>query len=251
MKADQTLTLAFTAIPVQRPREQVVDQIKQAVLEGLIREGDRLPSENALAQSFNVSRATVREALRSLIESGLLMRGNGTTSGLYVQNVDHKSFSRAVAERLANILDLGSVTAEEVSVFRDLLEVPVARLAAEHRTAKNLEALSDIIDEESSTTYDNPSVPDLNARFHSEIAAASGNRVIAAFVSAIHKTAHPLAFINMDAGMGRTAVSHHIDLYRAVESRDPGRAAEVMRAHLEFLNTHANSETSGPFATTG
>jgi DNA-binding FadR family transcriptional regulator len=236
---------AFSAVPVQRPREQVESQLRRAVLNGSITEGQRLPSEHVLAQSFNVSRATIREALRSLVEAGLLAKGPGATSGLFVESVDHNALSRVVAERLTNILDLGSVTAEEVATFRDLLEIPSARLAAANREAWHLDALRAVIDEERGTTYDDPKVPNLNALFHSELANASGNRVLAAFVAALHRTARPLAFVHSDEELGRVAVAHHIRLFQAIENRDPDKAVEAMRSHLEYLRTHAIAAAAG------
>jgi GntR family transcriptional repressor for pyruvate dehydrogenase complex len=230
---------AFAVLPIQRPRQQVENQIKHAILEGSLRDGDKLPAEQAMAQSFNVSRATIREALRSLIESGLLRKGPGTTSGLFVQSVDHNSLSRVVSDRLSSILDIGSVTPAEVANFRDMLEVPSARLAAEHRTESHLTKLHDVIDQESSTTYDDPAIPELNAQFHSEIAGASGNRVLAAFVSALHRTAHPLAFVDTDETLGKESVAHHIELYRAIQAQDPAAAADAMQQHLNYLRAHA------------
>jgi GntR family transcriptional repressor for pyruvate dehydrogenase complex len=149
----------FLATPVQRPREQVEEQLRQAILRGELPVGSKLPSEHALAGSFNVSRATVREALRLLVQGGLLVKGPFTTSGLYIQGVDHRALSEIVAERLANTIDLGSVKTEEVSSFRDLLEVPSAQLAATHRTQAHLDSLRGIINEEITTTFDAPNVP--------------------------------------------------------------------------------------------
>jgi GntR family transcriptional repressor for pyruvate dehydrogenase complex len=232
-------SMPFPAMPVLRPRQQVESQIKQAILEGSLRDGDRLPAEQALAQSFNVSRATIREALRSLVEAGLLTKGPGMTSGLFVQSVDHNSFSRVVSDRLSSVLDIGSVSPAEVSNFRDMLEVPSARLAAQHRQDDHLVKLHDIIDRERATTFDDPEIPELNAQFHCVIADASGNRVLAAFVSALHRTARPLAFVNTDEALGRDSVAHHIKLYRALEAQDPAAAAEAMQAHLNYLRDHA------------
>lgn len=236
--------LGLYAIPVLRPREQVENQIRKAIIDGSLIEGRRLPAEHTLAESFNVSRATIREALRSLVENGLLAKGLGRTSGLYVQSFDHQALSRVVSERLSNILGLGSVTAEEVATFRDLLEVPSARLAADHREEVHLEALHAIIDEERATTHDHPLVQELNARFHSEIANASGNRVLASFVSALHRTAQPLAFVHSDEKFGRVAVSHHIQLYRSIADKDTGAAVSAMRSHLEFLRSHATASSA-------
>ena len=241
MQVAQTGGDVFLASPVQRPREQVEGQIRQAILSGGIPVGSKLPSEHALASSFNVSRATVREALRPLIEGGLLAKGPSATSGLYIQRVDHLTLSEIVAERLANTIDLGSVKPEEVAGFRDLLEVPSAQLAATRRTRAHLDSLRGIIDQEIATTFDAPNVPVLNARFHAEVANASGNRVLAAFVAALHRAAHPLAFVNTDAELGRVAVSHHIQIHKAIEARDPEAASTAMQSHLDYLRTHANS----------
>ncbi len=237
------ISTPFPAIPVQRPRQQVENQIRRAILDGSLRDAERLPSEQGMAQSFNVSRATIREALRSLVESGLLVKGPGTTSGLYVQSVDHNTFSRLVSDRLTSVMDIGSVTPAEVSNFRDMLEVPSARLAAEFRNDSNLAKLHDVIDRERSITFDDPTISELNAKFHSEIANASGNRVLAAFVSALHRTAHPLVFVNTDAELGRESVDHHIRVYRAIKAKDPAAAAEAMQGHLNYLREHgiANS----------
>jgi len=236
---DNQSSMPFPAIPVQRPRQQVETQIKRAIVEGKLKDGERLPAEQALAQSFNVSRATIREALRSLVEGGLLEKGAGTTSGLYVQSVDHNSFSRIVSERLSSVLDIGSVSPEEVAGFRDLLEVPSARLAAEFRSDKNLANLHDIIDRERSIAYNDPAIPELNAQFHCEIANASGNRVLDAFVSALHRTAHPLTLVNITEELGRDSVIHHANVYRAIEKRDPDAAAEAMQRHLSYLRGHS------------
>ena len=239
MSSSTADAVRFSAVPVQRPRQQVEHQIRRAILDGTLPEGTRLPSETSLAESFGVSRATIREALRSLIEGGLLEKGATTTSGLSVQSVDHRALSRIVSDRLGSILDVGSITPEEISMFRDLLEVPSARLAADNRTAANLEQLHNIIDEERAVTYDDPSVPELNARFHVEIANATGNRVLASFVAALHRTAHPLAFVNTDAELGRVAVTHHIKLYKAIEAKDAEDATRQMRSHLDYLREHA------------
>jgi len=240
-----TVSMPFPAMPVLRPRQQVESQIKQAILDGSLGDGIRLPAEHALAQTFNVSRATIREALRSLVEAGLLTKGPGMTSGLFVQRVDHNTFARVVSDRLISVLDIGSVSTDEVSNFRDLLEVPSARLAAKHRQDDHLVELHDIIDRERASTYDDPLISELNAQFHGVIANASGNRVLAAFVSALHRTARPLAFVDTDEALGKESVTHHIKLYRAIQAQDPLAAAEAMQAHLNYLRDHAIAKGHG------
>jgi GntR family transcriptional regulator, transcriptional repressor for pyruvate dehydrogenase complex len=230
----------FRAEPVVRPRQQVETQIKQAILDGAFPQGERLPSEAKLADAFGVSRTTVREALRGLAESGLIATTPGSMGGSFVQQVDHHALSQIVSDRLRNILGLGIITYEEVAAFRDMLEVPSARLAAQHHADDDLAAIHEIIDDEKGTTVDDPQVLHLNAAFHSALANASHNRVLGAFVSALHRIAHPLAFIDTDVEVGRRAVEHHIDIYKAVADRDPDRAAAAMAAHLNYLDAHSH-----------
>ncbi|WP_280785004.1 FadR/GntR family transcriptional regulator [Rhodococcus opacus] len=232
--------------PVRRSREQVEDQLRRAIIAGRLAEDSALPGEGVLAQDFNVSRATVREALRSLVQSGLLEKGAGATGSLRVKRIDHRMLARIVSDRLADVLELGSVTNEEVADFRDLLEVPSARLAAKYRTEAHLKNLRAIIDDEQAVTYDDAAVHGLNARFHVEIANAGENRVLAAFLTALHRLAHPLAFVRTDEDLGRMSVTHHIALYRAIEARDADAAAAAMGEHLGLLRRHAQATRSLP-----
>jgi len=229
----------FRATPVVRPRQQVETQLRQAILDGVFRHGERLPSEARMAESFGVSRATVREALRALGESGLIVTSPGSMGGSFVQQVDHHTLSSIVLERLSNVLGCGSVTYEEVASFRDMLEVPSARLAAQNRTDANLAAIRKVIDDEKATTVDDPNVIHLNAEFHVALADATANRVLRAFVAALHRLAHPLAFVDTDYEVGTYSVRHHIDIYKAVEAQDSDRAAAAMTAHLNYLDAHS------------
>ena len=130
----EALDASFAPIPVLRPREQVEEQLKGAILSGQLEVGSRLPSETVLAAEFSVSRTTVREALRSLATKGLIEKTPGAGGGSFVRNVDHWSLGRVVHEGMQNLLQLGTIQETEASDVRYMLEVPAARLAAQNRT---------------------------------------------------------------------------------------------------------------------
>ena len=224
---------------VLRPREQVEMQLKRMILDGSISQGERLPSENQLAEQFAVSRATVREALRSLAGSGLITKTPGAGGGSFVEFIDHNTISAHLTDHLTTTLEIGSISGDEVSEFRNLLEVPCARLAAANRTEEHIERLHAIVELEKSTTVDDPAVPDLNAQFHCTLADASGNRLLAAFVSALHGVTHPLAFVATSPELGRMAVKDHITITDAVAAGNPDKAAAAMQNHLVYLREHA------------
>lgn len=231
----------FEAEKVLRPREQVEQQIKRAILTGVFSQGERLPAEASLATQFSVSRTTVREALRALAEAGLITKSPGVTGGSFVERVDHHALGSILRDRLNSTLELGSISYDEVDAFRNLLEVPSASLAAENHTEEQLEDIRAVIAREKEVEVDDPEVPELNIRFHTAIAEASGNRLLSAFISALHRAAHPLAFITTDAEVGRDAVKDHIRIAAAIADRDADAAAKAMEEHLEYLRKHAGS----------
>lgn len=228
----------FVATVVQRPRQQVEDQIREAISSGALSTGQKLPSEAVLALSFGVSRTTVREALRSLVADGLIEKTPGASGGSFVRSLDHKTLGADLVRDIENLLTAGSVGLLEASQVRRMLEMPGARLAARNRSAEQLEALHQVISEQRLLAYDDPRIPGLDTRFHTLISQASGNRVVAAFVSALHEVTEPVHHLHLDAEVGKGTFRQHRSIVRAIERRDPVAAEAAMGEHLEYLERH-------------
>jgi DNA-binding FadR family transcriptional regulator len=228
----------FVPQPVLRPREQIERQVREAILSGSIRGGDRLPSEAELSRQFGVSRTTVREALRSLTAQNLIRKVPGAGGGSFVQSVTPNSLHTSLLTSMNNLLALGTISHAEVSQVRLQLEVPAARLAAQHRTEEQLEEMAKIIEQQSQISVDDPQVPELDARFHGIIAEASGNQVLAAFVQALHGATEPVHFLRLSPDMSPEAVRQHVAIHKAIKNRDPKLAVEKVAEHLEYLNHH-------------
>src|SRR5690349_12576406 len=124
----------FTAKQVTRPRVQVEQQIKEAILSGQFSQGDKLPPETRLAEQFGVSRPTIREALGALVSAGLIRKVPGVAGGSFVNSVTTESLSQTLSESVDAILRLGALDIDELTAVRRILEVPAARFAAQHRT---------------------------------------------------------------------------------------------------------------------
>jgi len=223
---------------VLRPRAQVEEKIRSAIFSGDLRGGERLPSEDELGRQFGVSRTTVREALRSLCAQGLIRKSPGVKGGSFVQDVDYQSLGVLLQESLHVRLELGTLRPDEVAMVRQYLEVPAARLAAEHRSARDLAALREVVARQKSISVDDPEVPELDARFHTTIAAASGNRAVASFVSALHAETEPVHYLELSPEVGREAVRQHQAILAAIETGDPDAAERAMVEHLSYLRDH-------------
>jgi GntR family transcriptional repressor for pyruvate dehydrogenase complex len=225
----------FPVTQVQRPRQQVETQIREAIRSGALVAGQKLPPEAELASNFGVSRTTVREALRTLVADGLLEKVPGAGGGSFVRRLDHRAFGEDLGQNIENLLRVGSIEHLEVAQVRRMLELPSARLAARNRTEQDLANLDEVLKLERETEWDDPSVPDLDVRFHSGISKASGNRVVAAFVAALHMVTQPVHHLHLDAEVGKRTYRQHLAVADAIRDSDPDAAEAAMLEHLTYL----------------
>ncbi len=229
---------AFLPIPVTRPREQVEEQLRSAILSGQLPIGTKLGSEAALAIEFSVSRTTVREALRSLATKGLITKVPGSGGGSFVRSVDHHSFGHLLREGIENLLQLGTIETREASAVRLLLEVPAVRLASQNATEADLKSLDRILERLAAAPIDDPEIPLLDAGFHTTIAYASGNRVLSSLVFALHRATEPVRHLSLSKEVGRESHRQHSRIVEAIRQHDPDAAELAIVTHLAYLDEH-------------
>lgn len=227
--------MSFDPTPIRRPREQVEMQLRSAIVDGVFQSGEKLPSEMELASRFSVSRTTVREALRSLANEGLVRKVPGAAGGSFVTRVDHHSLGNQIRDGVETILRLGAVSMPEILQVRNLLEVPAAELAARARTDDQLAELRDSIDQVKTLDLGDPKIAELDARFHSTVAEASGNRMLGTFVGALHHALHPASYLCFSETDGRETILQHIAIVRALSLGDESEAGRAMQAHIDYL----------------
>ncbi|MGW4335435.1 FadR/GntR family transcriptional regulator [Rhodococcus koreensis] len=230
---------------VLRPRQQVEEILRTAVLDGQLRSGERLPPEAELARQFSVSRPTIREALSSLETQGLIRKTPGAGGGSFVQAVDHHALGQILQESMHNMLKLGTVTFNEVAMIRQYLEVPSAALAAANRTEADIQELRDIVQQQKTISVDDPGVPELDAQFHIAIARMSGNRVLASLVYALHRESEPVSYLLLSPEVGRDAVAQHQRIVKAIANQDTVAAETEIANHLTYLRGHFKAAADG------
>ena len=121
--------------------DQIIEQIRDSILSGRFKPGDRVASEKELMVNFGVSKASVREALRVLEVMGLVEIRKGVSGGVFIAEVEMKTTINSIL----NFLHFKSVSIKDITMLRYFLEPSIARLAASKITPqgiKNLEKLS-------------------------------------------------------------------------------------------------------------
>lgn len=226
------------APPVKRVRkayEQVYDQLRELIVRGELKQGERLPGEIVLARQFGVSRGTVREALRALAAHNLVRTAKGATGGTFVTlpTVDHISgFLRA---NIALLSEANDVTLEEFLEVRRLLEVFAARQCALRRTDDDIERLRESVVQPNGLGVEEQFLH--NRDFHGALLDGAGNtllRIAAQPIFSILQT--NLSREAVSAEFAQRVDSDHRAILQAIERGDGDAAATEMDGHLRYLS---------------
>jgi DNA-binding FadR family transcriptional regulator len=246
---DESTSGMFRPKGVVRPRVQVEEQLREAILSGELPSGHRLQSEAELARLFGVSRNTVREGLRSLETQGLISKIPGAGGGSFVQAVDQRSLSRVLQESVGNLIQLGRISLDELSAMREYLEVPSVRLAATHRSDEDVEELRSIVERQQALPgreLNDAENRKLNLEFHNTVARVSGNLLLNTFVHAMHRVTTSAQYVTFGQAAWESNLAHHRDLLTAIADRDPDKAESVMRTHLKYIRANMSRAIGGP-----
>jgi GntR family transcriptional repressor for pyruvate dehydrogenase complex len=216
--------------------EQAVEQIRDLIASGAIVPGEKLPTEQDLGRQFNVSRSSVREALRVLEAEGLVevKRGLGTF-------VCQKPAARATPNDLSHWLELRGETLEQVLQVREAVEGLTAALAAVHASAAQLDEIRAIVMQQermiAKISADGEEQAEelsrLDVAFHLAIGAASGNdianEIISHIIPAFQWSNRAVLYLCKRA---QKMDKEHNDVLSALEARDPAAAETAMRNHI-------------------
>ncbi len=217
-----------------RPRafHLIAQQIRDDILRGRRKPGDRLPPEHVLAEQFHVSRAGVREAVRVLESQGLVQVRHGYAGGVFVADVG----LTPVLGALETSLQLGQLQVNEVYEARVLFEPVIARLAVERGDPAIIAQLEENVNRTKAMLETGLDVFAANLEFHAILARAVGNRVFALVMQALLELLQRLdREYPTNRGVSRKAVHDHSHLLAAVQARDPARAEQLMVEHLRDL----------------
>lgn len=122
---------------------QIVERVRESILSGASKPGDRVANEKELMEEFGVGKATMREALRVLEATGLIQIRKGVNGGAYVAEVDMTT----TIHNVVNFLRFPQVSISDLTMLRYFVEPRVAQIAALKRTEEDIEQLRSIIGE--------------------------------------------------------------------------------------------------------
>jgi GntR family transcriptional repressor for pyruvate dehydrogenase complex len=230
------VAMPFEPISAEKLSSAVVRQIEQLILRGILRPGDRLPSERELSERMNVSRPSLRDAIADLQERGLLASRPG--SGVFVAEVLGSAFSDALIKLFAQHEE----AVFDYLAFRRDMEGLAAERAAKLGSDTDLKVVAAIFAkmENAHSKRVSAEEAELDAAFHMAIIEASHNVIMLHMMRSMYDLLKQGVFYNRQMMFrNRTTRTALLDQHRAINEalqlRDPGAARAAVNAHLDFV----------------
>lgn len=222
----------FRPVGGGRVSAAIVEQIRGLILGGALAPGDRLPPERELAEQFDVSRVSVRDALRILEVLGLVQIRVGAAGGAFVTVPS----SSVIGQGVQNLVLMTSSDPEDVAETRLVLELGIVTLVCERGTAEDIRRLRDLCDQGRQALDDGVYERQHSEAFHAALGEATHNRALALVAESFRGplSMYELRERGQEAEDARhaTSLGEHLRIVDALEARDRAAAREAITAHL-------------------
>ena len=211
----------------RRLYEDIVQEFSSLIRQGVLKPGERLPSERVLADQLQVSRSSVREALRSLELQGLVISKRGSGTFINTDNLE------SMVALLASTLTSGADTLKHIFEMRHMLEPQIAALAAQRANKQEVAELESILEEQVKEIADGGTGVDSDTAFHFAMASATHNSALVKVISAVEDILRRSRNQSLqEPGRPQRSLASHREILGMIHSGDASGARRAMEYHL-------------------
>ena len=228
------------AVRKTRASEDVIRQIADLIRNGSLNKGDQLPAERELCESFQVSRSTVREAIRSLESLGLIKskQGNGTYVLVSSERVGVSQLAAGLMADKDELFDIFEV--------RKIIEPSVAQLAARFANPEDIRELEGILECQRLEVAAAKYTPETDTAFHLTLARIANNRVLNRLLQAIFDLLHDMQGEWLTTSSRAVkSLEGHVEILDAIMSEDCAAARDAMLNHLNRVENLFHDKERG------
>ena len=219
--------------PPLRRADGVFQQLRSRILGGALTRGDRLPNERDLADTFEVNRTSVREAVKRLEYLGLVEVRHG--HGTFVKGVSDSSSLEVIEALLRDPRTVTMDLLRQILEFRRHITLQVVELAAHNHSDEQLERARRLLSKERDEGMNPTRALNLDVEFNRLLGEATGNLMYQLVSNLFTKLLHRLGpfYYNESRDFSRSLETHR-QLLDAIEARDPGGARRVLEGMLDY-----------------
>jgi GntR family transcriptional repressor for pyruvate dehydrogenase complex len=212
--------------------QSVVNRVLDLIRTGMLRAGDRLPSERNLIEILDISRPSLREALRALSILGVVDTRHG--GGAYVTDLE----ARTLLAPLDFFLALSEANLSDAFASRRLVELEIVRKAAQKATADDIDDLNGMLLAHEKVLSDPVAFRMLDSRFHARLSATAGNVVLERIGYGLYNMGLDVRRrATQDLSLIRRSLGEHTTIVRSIEAHDPVKAVAAMSLHLDHIES--------------
>ncbi|PKL13943.1 MAG: hypothetical protein CVV52_03890 [Spirochaetae bacterium HGW-Spirochaetae-8] len=215
--------------------EHIAKELERIILNGEMQEDDRLPTQNELAQQFNVGSRTVREALKKLETKGLIYIQQG--KGIFVKKKNFDFYLESIASTISSELPRDKKVLLDLTKTREIIELFAISEYMHHPSSDIVNQLEAIIQhmEKEKNNGSQKNYRNLDIQFHQTLVCCTNNQILISFyrhltnlmLFSTSKTERPESF---------QGLKEHKELIIALKNMDASRAPSLIKEHLEHTN---------------
>lgn len=231
-----------TANRTHKISDQIIEQIRNAILSGHFKPGDKVASEKELISEFGVSKATLREALRVLEGMGLVEIRKGIAGGVFIAEVDMKTTIHGII----NFLHFKTVSIKDITMIRYLLEPPVAQIAASRIQPEDIVKLESMITEDPVVPH---TIISREIGFHRYLARMTENPILILVMDFIDNILDDIkSKLNLGVEFYHKVAKAHRAILECLKQKDEvGVRREIINDLLEVGHHLAKASGTQPF----
>jgi DNA-binding FadR family transcriptional regulator len=230
------MSIQYQTIVTESIAKQIAERIREAIISGRLQVDERLPTEAELAKRFEVSRPTIREALKRLAAQNLIRSRRGPAGGTFVNRPSQQDTRVALTTASTLLVSLGEFSLEEIAEARLELEQLCGRLAVKRVTVSDLDTMAREIELQRDPLIADEAFCDSDVRFHRALVDATGNAVLSFVMFAVIEALQPVAnLLVFRFRERRTIVEQHQCMLDALRKGDGDALTEAIAGQGVYL----------------
>ena len=231
------MVIKYDQLETKSLARQIADNLQTAIFNGDVRADERLPSEHELAEKFEVSRPTIREALKILAARNLTRSRRGPSGGTFVKRPTQEEVREIISNTTTMLINSGELDFKSFHEARYEFETYCCRLAAERRKPEHLKKMKVECEIQNDPTTNHEEFCHSDVRFHRNIVDATDNPLLRLIIDPVFDALQPIFNMAIYRYRDRDRiVSQHKQILTAIESHDADKAVKVMVEQLDDLH---------------
>ncbi|MDJ0776425.1 MAG: FadR/GntR family transcriptional regulator [Gammaproteobacteria bacterium] len=224
------------ALPRSSISKEIAEQLRAAIVDGRFKIGERLPTEDDLAQRFGVSRASVREALKRLAAQNLIRARRGPTGGNFVVQPSYEELAESLSGAATLLVGLGALGIDEIIEARRSLQGSCLELAVDNASEDHLRDIEQALARQQDPALSDEAFCQADVAFHRALVDATGNGMLRFVMYTVIEALIPVTNMIVTVARERSdIIATHQRMLEALQKRDRVALRSAMDALLDYL----------------